>query len=1158
MKSINTRFVLSDAGPMRLMARLAYYVRQDAPRPLTIVVPSQVLVRHVGRYLARGGGLLGVQVVTLHRLAEEILEATGAPWTCHEQIATLLVGRALKEEPALYAELRATTDKPHLALTGSISDLRHAGLDIDLQRTEMANDLHHETNEPHIADICIEALDAPAAVQAHIDSQCLQRAKAVIRIAQAVSKQAQILPPCTDLYARAAQAVEQIAAGWRKGHSFCVYGFSDATGAALDLMEALTRHRDTALFLDLPVSHTAAIDGPNPAWSFTNRLQERLSLLETFPSPPPGEEDVGEQDASHPGVRDPHSQFSFVSAPNPRAEIRAVGLAIAARLDQGVLPESIAVVARDLSAYVAPIRTLFSRMGIPYSNPSDAPGLSRTNSGPIAPLGRKLKALCDLLQQGSQAQTDLLLQGPSLLAPSTTDEPGPAWSDLWQACQILGIHHLGDLSEAMALMDRTWMDRDTLDLPIRPYVDPDGDPNGETSRHGRTLPVATVRQWLERLAAIDDMLANWPRQATFAEHVELLETLATKKLDWWSDCPPSENRPVSGCRDQTEFAAFFDPRRLSKLLPPALPISKQEFFTAVQAHFDGVGRTALGGNGGGVQIMTVTQARACTFEHLFLVGLNKGLFPRQATEDLFLPDRIRILLRPVLGDLPIKMEGITEDQYLFDQLLSAAPNVHLSWNLTSNEETNLLVSPLVEQLRLVQNIGDDQVVRVPIEHPAPTALAQAIQSSHDGNDSDILALRDAADLAILDALANPGSKVRSSNLVVLLDQAEREAIQDTRHVDGPNASPTHQANPSKRIEPTPARARLNILAEQDAHPDSGPGPYLGLVFHNRKAASWVTQVEAMAHCPWRTFLDRVLRVEPPAGDSLDLEASLVGAALHKALQLLVSDQLPQAARKTGQHGPGNLDEIVTVTPTPISWPEPERLERIVDQACRDQLAKAGLDAQRLEVVLRGKVARFLEAARTSDWAEDPPLVLGCEISGSCLVDGRTLRFRADRVDRVADSVLLVDYKTGKRPNKNESKPQKMLNDGRFQAMAYAMARNDASGRYLYLSPDLDDADRRIDFGPEEKAAHADTFEQRVVPFMDGLSRGLFPPIPIKPRIMCDSCSVRPVCLRLDTSLAARLDRWADDLRKGETNQKPKWWQETFAGMTAKKTKGGRS
>ena len=69
----------------------------------------------------------------------------------------------------------------------------------------------------------------------------------------------------------------------------------------------------------------------------------------------------------------------------------------------------------------------------------------------------------------------------------------------------------------------------------------------------------------------------------------------------------------------------------------------------------------LGGEGAGVQILDATEARGRTFDHLFLIGLNGGVFPRTLREDPVLGDPLRRVLArsgtSVLPDLPVKREG---------------------------------------------------------------------------------------------------------------------------------------------------------------------------------------------------------------------------------------------------------------------------------------------------------------------------------------------------------------------------------------------------------------------------------------------------------------------------------------------------------------------
>ena len=60
------------------------------------------------------------------------------------------------------------------------------------------------------------------------------------------------------------------------------------------------------------------------------------------------------------------------------------------------------------------------------------------------------------------------------------------------------------------------------------------------------------------------------------------------------------------------------------------------------------GALPLGGAGGGVQVLSVMEARARTFDHLFVLGMNRDVFPRSIREDPLLGDSLRRSLADML------------------------------------------------------------------------------------------------------------------------------------------------------------------------------------------------------------------------------------------------------------------------------------------------------------------------------------------------------------------------------------------------------------------------------------------------------------------------------------------------------------------------------
>ncbi len=131
---------------------------------------------------------------------------------------------------------------------------------------------------------------------------------------------------------------------------------------------------------------------------------------------------------------------------------------------------------------------------------------------------------------------------------------------------------------------------------------------------------------------------------------------------------------------------------LQRGAPPEFSLSGEEFLLILGEQLDKSSNPRLGGSGGGVQVLDVMEARARTFEHLFLIGMNRGVFPRPVQEDPLVPDFIRRELVQLLPDLPIKEQGFEEERYLFAQLVSSSPNVILSWQ-SSDEEGKTRVSP---------------------------------------------------------------------------------------------------------------------------------------------------------------------------------------------------------------------------------------------------------------------------------------------------------------------------------------------------------------------------------------------------------------------------------------------------------------------------------
>jgi RecB family exonuclease len=264
----------------------------------------------------------------------------------------------------------------------------------------------------------------------------------------------------------------------------------------------------------------------------------------------------------------------------------------------------------------------------------------------------------------------------------------------------------------------------------------------------------------------------------------------------------------------------------------------------------------------------------------------------------------------------------------------------------------------------------------------------------------------------------------------------------------------------------------------------------------------------------------------------------LGSIVHHALERIATQALGDA--------PADLDAACRRDPVPVRWPDADTLEALV-RSCAESVAREeGIALRGFERILANRARARLEIARVRDWSEPGASVpvLGTELTGSvALRDAqgreRTVRFRADRVDRSEDGLRLTDYKTGKPPDtqkkleKRQERHQRRVARGELlQATAYALAGGrsaPARGRYLFLNPDAPEHACSLEVRSDDEAFAA-AFESTVRTVLEVWDRGAF-----FPRLAdakgsepdrCGWCEVRVACLRGDSGARRRLEGWA--------------------------------
>jgi PD-(D/E)XK nuclease superfamily len=912
-------------------------------------------------------------------------------------------------------------------------------------------------------------------LQGHRDEAERERALAVTRVAAGVARvlEAGDLEVPSDLLRRASGLLRADPDRALPARAVRIHGFADATGVATDLIETLLRHRGAWLYLDQPPNPVEPAE-PDPGIAFSERFLRRL---EGVASPEPAGSPVP-----------PAGAPALFRAPGSHAEVRETARRIRALLDGGAQPERIGVVAREVAPFALAISSHFERLGIPFSAPDAA--------GSVDAAARRVRALVEVLRRGSEASADSWL----------TAAAGTDGFDLRLALHACGAARLGDVAtlEPDGLLDANG----EFVLPVRrglAELPGEGDDEARRVAPRRRLAGARLRHAVRRAATWVSLVDAWPAEAGVADHLRRLRRLLEEAMGWRRERPGAEAvRRLLGALDAE--------------LPEEVALTREEFLMLVRRGLEECSAPALGGRGGGVQVLSAVAARARTFEHLFVLGLNRDSFPRQVREDPLLPDRVRLAIeRDVLPEIPIKRRGFDEERYLFAQLLSSAASVTLSWQACDDDGKARPPSPLIERLRLAHAAHDVPLVGAVL---APVAGE----------------LRPADEHAVLAALYSPRREFGGVLEVACL----RAGGEEGRALAAARLAVLDELDPDRRT--AEGRRRSSLV-----------GPYFGFVGAPREGADprrrdpALTTAEAVAACPWQAFLRRILHLEPspdPLAAATGVGPLLVGDAVHGALQAIVTARGHALARTVA----GALEARSAA----VFWPAQAELDATLRELCARLVREEGGTLPGLERVLEARVRPFLEVARRLLWADQEagPAALGIEAEGDVGVedaDGtpRRLSFRADLMEEIGGRVALTDFKTGaplSRAKTDDTRRKHLLAAVRrgeaLQAAAYALGVHDrpAVGRYAYLRPDLDDGIRVLAVDGED-AELASGFRAAVRVLLGAWDLGsLFPRLeerdtPDEPA-RCSVCEVREACVRGDSGARRRLARWATARRPG--------------------------
>jgi RecB family exonuclease len=963
-----------------LRAELARSAGSAPLAPVRIVVPNRRLAGEVRRRLAQGGrAYLGLRVVDFGALAAEVLDrwagTEGEFRIAPEVVLRQVLLRCLEREGGVLAAHARRRAGVAARLLAAFQEMREAEVSAeDAASAPAAGDDPVEREIPRLYRRYLEAL------------QGLERGGRADR-AGFVARAA----------AGAGSAQDPAAPVWGgHGARLFLYGAYEVIGIHRSLLRALARRALVTVLLPL--------DERTPAWRHGREFAERFLLQpgESIEYLQIGCESPWAQAASalydeerglEPGGAgaraDLPARFELFHAQGAEAEITAVARRILDLAAGGSPLSEIGVVGRGLEEYAPHLERVFDAHGIPFSTSARQP-LARF------PAPAALLSLLRLLEHDFDREDLLdLLRSPAV-SWGEDARPRADLLEVWSA--EAGVRKgLGAWIEDVLGWQR--------EVALRPQ--PEESEGGEPSAARAERWLRNIEEQRRILEGLGGEAEEWKRCAPGAARAAFLGALAERWIDGLG-AGSSADPALAVLQDVLEEL------RQAALVDPAQ--SGEQTLALLRGLIEGRDLPLRDADRGGVRVLDGMQARGHLFEHLFIIGLNAGRFPRPLAEDPFLPEEARRRLRDQRRlPLPLRRNDAEERQLLALWLASCSGRLCVSYQRAGEDGRALVASPALREVaRLiggrprVSDLAEEEAL-VPV-HPQRRIVHWSVRPR----------IVSPAEAALLAAL---GRGDRQAGV--------REAL----------AGRPEWGEPLQCGLRWMARRRTRWQEEEGRVPPSAAGIL---------PARWSpSALQLLAGCPLRYFFERILKVEPrlepPEDGGFDPAdwGGRVHALLEDVFRTLGRDDLLKAAPPSA--GP-NVEERHAARCRDLvegAW------EQHFGDLGRRVSRRLGLLWEEAEAGWRAALTAFV-VRQLEEWRRDGLELLDLEreveADVSPLGGGEAipLRGRVDRVVLASGRKRVGDYKSG-RTLEGLGEPLQMLRGQMLQAPLYAWIESVRSG-----------------------------------------------------------------------------------------------------------------
>ena len=866
-----------------------------------------------------------------------------------------------------------------------------------------------------------------------------------------------------------------------------LYGFSDFTGIQIKLIDALIDHTQRLDLLMLNVHDLAIVEETvlDASHEIINKmLQDKILAYTNI----------------HTSAHSRHiPQISFTSAIGYQAELRHVFHKVRQLLIEGIASEEIILVAPDWELYRPFLREESERANIPIAltlplqfATEQTKKIENLTQLLMHPNSFSLSKICalfsfDILQKQYE-ETTRHKQKNSQATLVEEDDIVQAnlvlLEDVQLYFQAFGLVDLQDLEEKQLVLEESWKNSTTEYVSIPALLSMQkGVKKGVDiyKANRRKLPIDFLKYINSLCLSIYTLLNTQP------------EFLESGNIEKFTQLVKELCRILGWAKTGAEIVKIYEVLDFIDHVHSFYPLKTyREILSLFSKKMIRFGCSILGENREKQQRILcsdIVNSSGFFAEHIFFLGLNKGVFPSVSISDPFLSEKVRQKLLGFLPTLRHKSAAYLEERHRLYSLIESSSHAHLSWIVTDEKGKACSVSPLIRRLLLAYPEEKIQEARSLYERILPDEPVPLY-------DRVLLAGIHGEEQTYFDAFMLFAQKKWSSLYPESTPEVRKEKI--TKAVHGrfqgiEELFPPLFSDANNRIGPLGGLTGLGPLSGAlPEEPFEEPLPLPSVLFLDH--SNYITRVEQYFSCPWRNFLERLLRVEhtpDPQKTLPQIQASIIGNIVHNSLEKLVLAQQPESASDAKE-----IEDLFPPHPFPVSWDE-SLIQQSLLQNSKEQMF---LDQQlwpRASEVATNMVQSFVVVEHELEFST-PISCLGAELEGESYVlanaqggqigegfqqnlniwssstDEISMRvlFKADRVDLDLESgsLHLLDYKTGKIPALKKTQQERrsailseMEKGKKLQPAAYVSSLlhlqkrwpllQKTKGTLLYLKPD---------------------------------------------------------------------------------------------------------